>query len=402
MEAVTRYPKAIRIVIPGAFWDSQLYSGTLYLFGVSGELRTLSWEKLIADLPVPETLRIAANFAFLGNHRLYEPGARQLLGDPDIRRVLLAKFLQLGAMPAWEVGLNGAHTQDNPLPFPHNDSDVHYHNLYVGSSQGLHSLTTGERRGVKDGVRLSDVPALHIAARLSTMAHASGDDGLFAIGIADESDSLNGHVAREVRVSALPCMTCEWAFASVVAAGFDHSVYIAPFDRVLSPPVNGRRGRRSVQRQFDRIIQEPDIFKGEALQHRGFTWGAGDKIFRFGEGHIGVVQYTPHPKKQATFAFKGNILVDDTDAGASVVAARAASFGSVVERDDALLVLLTTGESLTLSDEPTNWRVFPRSKNYVNHLHVIYEDRLEVWAFTHDYFTDQKKKLAGIGVGTSE
>ena len=31
----------------------------------------------------------------------------------------------------------------------------------------------------------------------------------------------------------------------------------------------------------------------------------------------------------------------------------------------------------------------------MNQLHIIYEDRLEIWAFNHDYFADQHQKLAG-------
>jgi hypothetical protein len=51
---------------------------------------------------------------------------------------------------------------------------------------------------------------------------------------------------------------------------------------------------------------------------------------------------------------------------------------------------------MVIPGEPVNWRVFPRSKHYANHLHVVYDDRLEVWSFNHDYFLDQKKKRLGI------
>ena len=397
MHPVAEYLPPIRITIPGKFWDSQLYSGTLYLFGLSGELQTISWDKLVAGLPVPANLRIAADLALLGNHRLYEPGACLLLRDPDIRELLEGKFRQLGAMPPWEFVLDNEGAEDNPLPFPHNDSEIHYHHLYVGTSDGLYGLTAGG----KDKVQLSETPALHIAARLSTMAQAAGSEGLYGVRLATDSDAVTGDSrSHEIQVSKLPCATCEWAFASVIAAGYDNSVYVAPFNRV--DPLGNERGRRSKDRQFDRIILEPDIFKGDSAEHRGFTWGAGDKIFRFSEGRVGVTKYTPHAKKPPTFTFKGDIPLEDPETGASVVAARAASFGSVIEKDDALLVMLSTGDSLSLVGEPTNWRVFPRSKNYINHLHVIYGDRLEIWAFTHDYFVDQESKLSGIGASTSD
>lgn len=42
-----------------------------------------------------------------------------------------------------------------------------------------------------------------------------------------------------------------------------------------------------------------------------------------------------------------------------------------------------------------NWRVFPKSQDYLNQLHIIYEDQLVIHSFTQDYFVDQKAKLAG-------
>jgi hypothetical protein len=62
----------------------------------------------------------------------------------------------------------------------------------------------------------------------------------------------------------------------------------------------------------------------------------------------------------------------------------------------------SAGEPFFMKGEPTNWRVFPRSRDYRNHLHIIYEDHVEIVIFTHDYFIDQHTKLAGIEVSSSE
>jgi hypothetical protein len=34
--------------------------------------------------------------------------------------------------------------------------------------------------------------------------------------------------------------------------------------------------------------------------------------------------------------------------------------------------------------------------NYENHLHVILDDRIEIYSFNHDYFLDQEEKNIGI------
>jgi len=377
-------PNPIRVIVPGKFWDSQLYAGTLFLFGLSGELSSLSWDELVADLPLPPGLRVAAEFALLGNHHLYEPGARLLLGDPDMRQLLFRKFHELSEKSPWEVRIKDPSVQENPMPFPHNDSEAHYQTLYVAASEGV-----------------SDVPTFNIAAKYRTIAQAAGTEGLYAAHIGSGSN-LSGDAGpiRQTHISKLPCMTCEWASSSIIAAGFENGLYMAPYETVEGPKERLKKGR--IERQFQAIISESDIFGNDSQKRKGFTWGAGDKIFRFEGGHVEVVQYGRDKRKRPSFSIKGDIAVDRARIGESVVSARAASFGSVVEGDDGLFVMLTTGELLSIDGEPTNWRVFPRSRNYLNHLHIVYRDRLEVWAFTHDYFVDQGAKLAGLNAASPD
>jgi len=79
-----------------------------------------------------------------------------------------------------------------------------------------------------------------------------------------------------------------------------------------------------------------------------------------------------------------------------VVSGRTALFGTIIECDNALVIVPSEGPQFTLSGEPVNWRIFPSSKHYENHLHIIYEDRIEIFSFNHDYFVDQDAKRSGI------
>ena len=38
---------------------------------------------------------------------------------------------------------------------------------------------------------------------------------------------------------------------------------------------------------------------------------------------------------------------------------------------------------------------FPRSKNYLNHLHCISDQSIEIYSIMDDYFIDQNKKCYG-------
>ena len=79
-----------------------------------------------------------------------------------------------------------------------------------------------------------------------------------------------------------------------------------------------------------------------------------------------------------------------------IISADSSYFGVVLEMDESLLVVDSLGQSHFIQNEPVNWRVFPKSINYINHLHIIYEDYMDIYIFTHDYFVNQKEKKLGI------
>jgi hypothetical protein len=83
-------------------------------------------------------------------------------------------------------------------------------------------------------------------------------------------------------------------------------------------------------------------------------------------------------------AWKGNL-----------VSGGVASFGTILEFENAIVVLPSEGDPITLGGEPITWRVFPGSFHYQNHLHVIYDEMIEIYSFNQDYFVKQDEKIFG-------
>jgi hypothetical protein len=332
---------------------------------------------------------------------LYEVGSRQLLNDPEIRQIVMQRFHKLAELM---IGygtdrVRNASVRDNPFPFPHHDVEMHYGRLYVGSDEGLFALSTESTgQGHKQARQLSDAPAYDIAARRSTMAQACGSAGLIQVDIRVQQG--RGPRGVVTKLSDLPCTHCEWAYHSVVAAGQDSAPFVATFKR-SDKPANATTGSARFERLLDRIVTGSELFGGESSEYM-LSWGAKDKLYRYCEGRIEVVRYTPSGKRkhagEGEFASAGEIALPAVQSNSKPLSARVAPFGSVLELDAGLFVVPTAGEPIFIPGEPVNWRVFPRSVDYLNHLHIIYEDRLDVWVFTHDYFADQKEKLAGIDV----
>ena len=145
----------------------------------------------------------------------------------------------------------------------------------------------------------------------------------------------------------------------------------------------------------------------------GFSWGSREKMYRISKGEFQVVDYSPQSNRKLPKDGKPKIYraasefsqVDneriqlDSD---GVIATGTAPFGTVIEFDDHISVMRSDGTLDMFDGEAVHWRIFPRSEHYSNQLHILYEDRIEIISFVHDYFVDQKSKLYGFSRGGSD
>jgi hypothetical protein len=135
-------------------------------------------------------------------------------------------------------------------------------------------------------------------------------------------------------------------------------------------------------------------------------WGSREKIYCAQGDEVFVADFSPAEEKKnkkdgtparnakESFEKRGSYRLDAKDS--EVVATGTAPFGTIVELSDRLVVYRSDGGKNEFDGELVHWRVFPRSDHYSNQLHLIYEDRLEVVSFVHDYFVDQEQKLSGF------
>ena len=89
----------LKLVIPGRYWDSQIYRGKLHLFGMDGDILTLDWDRLIEDLRVRDELRIAVRSAFQHSDFLYGVAATGIFHDAEIREIISHRFHDLSQAP---------------------------------------------------------------------------------------------------------------------------------------------------------------------------------------------------------------------------------------------------------------------------------------------------------------
>jgi hypothetical protein len=359
--------QAIKLVIPGKYWDSQLYAGKLYLFSDSGELTVVNWDAAINDILKDNNLEMAMRTAFLESDIFYEKGVQLILKDHEIKETLLNRFKSLARMNLQLnlEGVNSSHItrMDNPLPFPHVDSEIYYQRLYVSLKEGVfYSECNGGN--IKDNsVKLWDIPTFDITASKSytTLAFAAGSEGLFQQKL--EFSNKNEEQKKPVLISSSHCTTCKWSDFNIYATSHVHNSFFASFKKIQD-----KDNKRKYTRRFEKIISAQEIFNDG-----GFSWGVQDKLYVYRDQGIDAIKYSSRRDGEPIFDRIGRLEIDSWKG--EVVSAEVTPFGTVIECENAIVIIQSDNEIFTIPGEPVNWRVFSKSHHYTNQLHIIHEDQ---------------------------
>jgi len=384
----------LRLTIPGEFYDSQIYAGRLHLWEVDHSIRTYNWDELIDSLAVPENLNLAVQCGFRRSDYLYGSQWDLIFQDKDIRSTITKKFSRLATH---SLEMSSSHLtkalvdhQSNPINFPHSDSVIYGGRLYVAGQKGVWrtSCNKGNRHAISTRPnRIWDCPILSIAAAYGSLALSAGDEGLYEQNISDHDPwwAKDDDASDPKQLSATHSSSSHWTYYSVFSSSYKHSGYLADFDKESAQTADDPRFRKRV---FRETISAEDIFHSKA-----YSWGVQDKLCQFLNGELKVIRYSPWYDGEQ-FEELPNLELSHEKGG--FVSAESSTFGYIVEFDGGLSVVESDGSEFWIKGEPVSWRVFPKSKHYANHLHVIYDDRLVIYSFNSDYFVDQDEKIAGI------
>ncbi|MCV2419255.1 hypothetical protein LNV47_01460 [Paucibacter sp. DJ4R-1] len=403
----------MKLIIEGTYWDSQIYSGELLLFDGDGAVHRIDWRSIVDSIADKNSaVQTALRVAFSDSDLFYNQKVRKILCDPQIEAPIKSQLSQLATLclsanrQDWS---NNWRIEDTPFDFLPTDTDIYYNHIFAAGNEGLFSAPRSGVGAVRPfGKRTSkhhDAKILQVKAsdHYTAIAAAAGDDGLFEFAFKrSESNVLDS----ERRLASRPCSSCDWAFQSVMGWTLANA-FLASFRQEKDPSSN------KTSRIFDRIVDTREIFQGSLFDEgaAGMVWGCREKMYRFATDGIEVANYSHVQSRKskdkiaagnAGTQFSQQGKVKTSVSASSVVSVGTAPFGTVLELDDKLVVIRSDGQIEILNGEPVHWRVFPRSEHYSNQLHIIYDDRLEIISFVHDYFVDQSSKLAGFKRGSND
>lgn len=403
----------LKLVIPGKFYDCQIYRGKLYAWTLDGSVQVYNWNKIVNHIVMPKfQVRLPFVFGFLEGNFLYNKRVAYVFWEESYRSLLLNQYQSLVnksvIISAEELATAKLQELDLPMSELPIDTEVYANNIYFTIDTGLfrrvlHNSTDNLSIGPKD-TKLWDcrVLALH-ANKYPQIALSAGSEGLFELNLVRE-DAMRPQVIESIentqvyKISSKPSSFSNYSFLSVFSSSYVDESFMALFN--WKPLSNDNKERLSgrdhkVYRDFDKIIEEKNIF-GD-IDDSEICWGIDDKIYRIKGNILSILKFNNAAKLgkgEEYYKLLNNVTLPDNIG--RPISAGVSHFGIILEFTKSVLVLQSDGNITTIPDEVIRWRIYPRSKNYLNHLHLIYDDRLEIYSFNHDSLVNQETKLIGI------
>lgn len=376
----------LKITILGDYYDSYIYSGMLFLWKTDGSIGVYHWEAIL-ELLKNESDAIAITCAFKDSRYLYNKSLTGFFRDIEIKNIVERKFERLSkqefVIDSDILSKCAFSVQENKFPSPHSAIGFYNNRLYVSSKEGVWSANTRAKTKhfISSNVqKKSDISVLDFDISYATLAISSGADGLYELYTDEAYDYIDSKDAyrllsngRSDRVS--------WNYYSIYSSSYNDPGYMARFHKEKTT-------YRHYKRLFDEIVGSERFF---GLHN--YSWGVHDKICMIEEKAIEVVKYEPWNLEE--IVRKMGTIRSDRISKEDFVTASSSYFGIILEFGNHILVITSDENYLQIDGEPVNWRVFNKSKQYENQLHVVFDDRLEVYSFNQDYFIDQSSKLVG-------
>lgn len=382
-----------KISIKGDFIDSQIYRGRLYLWTMEGTLCTYDWNRLVDSLINNDKESLAYTFTFRDGHYLYKHSLTEIFKDEDFRDLLQHKMDavsgKIHVITPKQLSNFLIKEQDVPGAEIPTDTEIYDSKLYFTNDNGLYVATAHRKEGnpvSSKPVKLWDCKLLSIKAnRYPQMALSAGEEGLFELNMGAKTFRYGKHEEKDIiLINKRHSSFANYNHISIYSSSLTGSSYMAYY----LWKTEGNYYHREYQTEYHQDV----IFE----KKQGVSWGAGDKIYLANKSGIDIVKFSNNKKnleENKTFQFIDHYKKDIKK---EIIGGSAAYFGNIVEFIDGLWVVRSDGEITKINKPVTRWRIFPRSINYENQLHVILDDRLDIYSFNHDYFISQKEKTMGL------
>lgn len=340
----------ISLKISGDYVDSYIYSGLLFLVKNGGEIIQVNWNSLL-----DRKIRERGCIEFMKNcqnkiENDFEDFAI-FLDERDISDFILDR---------------------ENLEFWPNDFIIYSNVLYFSGQSGVEAigLDFRNKKFTKENRKfIFNHRSYKLAsARNRGVAIAAGSNGVVLKSI---SKSLDDLVAPKVIEEN--SIDVEWGGTSLVVNS-DSRSKIDFFKKM--PDVDFREMSFSEKNEFHKS-KVKNIFEKTMP---GYSWSIGNRLFNLNNNQLVRSVISVEGDEEADVEIKSVEIKSENQNFDNLDSARSASFGCIIDLYSKIFLLNDAGME-EIGQDLTKWKVFPRAKNYVNHLHMIENDSLHIKIF---------------------
>ncbi len=356
----------ITIKIEGEFWDYLIKYNELILWTFDGKIEVYDWERFILDLSRKKN-----------NYKIYEMYQSKSVDrlNNEVQYFSLENYYA----PFEDIQIEIAKYElENYLKkvfeIPFHDlvisMDSYRNKVFVNTDDGLYIL---DMLNYNAKQKIWDSPLYDIrVGKQGRLALSAGDEGVYEYNTSEEL-LCNSIEIREIDrniylLSKKHSNTVNWINNYIYSTSAIEDAFIAQ-----------SKSKMEITNYLDRITEESKIFKSYKKQVHEISWANNDKLYRvYDNNKLEIVTINREITKNSSFtsrfvefmAWKGNII-----AGAS------AKFGTVVECENALVILFNEKDFLNIAGEIIRWKIYDKNHRYNNILGIIFEDSIVFKAF---------------------
>lgn len=386
--------RPIKITIFGDYYDCQIYRGRLYLWTFDGDILTFDWPAIVNSFAKLTKDIIGLKLSFLKSNFLYNNLLKEIFEDFEFKTLLSNKFNDLNKYK-FELQENEIEPflikkQSNPTNTLPTDTEIYDNKLFYIDENGLFSSSLNFKKNTGNPVnkrftKYWDCNLYSITAnKYPQIALSGGDEGLFELNLLSglnvyKNDSIKEVDNKIYQISENHSTFSNYSFLSIYNSSEINQSFMAMF----------KWNKETSEKEFFEQIEESKIFDSN---NNYLSWGVGDKIYKPTNEGLEIIKFN---NKNVNEPFKHLNDSKFESWQGDIIHGGSSFFGNILEFKNSLKIIQSDGESFTIDGPITKWRVYPRSKNFENHLHVILDDKIEIYAFNHDYFINQNEKLYG-------
>jgi hypothetical protein len=379
--------QSIKISIEGDYWDSYIYMGRLYLWTFNNDLLIVNWNQLVSSL-FSKTEDEFISDIFISSHSFHNESISKILKIQKVNTIISSLFQKFSnkelIITAEDIQKFLYKKQKSPFKSLTSDLEIFNKKIYAATEDGLFS--SAAHRSLNEKYLVSSRPQKLWDNRLFSInasgfgqiSLSGGDTGLYEYNNNEENivQDLKKIDENIIQISESHSTFSNYSFISLYNSSTIGKAELELFNW------NNINTNKKYIRKFSRKFTEEQIFKTSS--ESGLSWGRQDKIYRADEeGGLEVVSFNNSDEEENYFSNVKRIHLQKWKG--KVLGGGVSHIGTIVECENALVVLHDNDRFTNIQGSATKWRTFPRAKNYFNQLHVIQDNSLEIYAFYNDF-----------------